>query len=241
MREFPTGRSARGLAHTGSGRAFVAGHEIRPGLRPIQAEGRAGNFPVQLAARRLHNRTRRAPPPSLQVRSRAGRQIGAAQSAWGAVGSSPSSSAVLSGRRAQANHLLAPINFAWPSAYSLPCNSGPSPGTPRLFFRPHSQPALSLGRALGRGPWSYPSPRSQSMKSAALLGALLGLECREQEREREREQGSQRGGRSLGARASRCTTERRGACLGRASLGLLAQGWAPRAGGGLWKQGSRCP
>lgn len=153
VREFPTGRSARGLAHTGSGRAFVAGHEIRPGLRPIQAEGRAGNFPVQLAARRLHNRTRRAPPPSLQVRSRAGRQIGAAQSAWGAVGSSPSSSAVPSGRRAQANHLLAPINFAWPSAYSLPCNPRPSPGTPRLFFRPHSQPALSLERARGRGPW----------------------------------------------------------------------------------------
>lgn len=148
-RELPTGRSARGLAHAASGPAFVAGHEIRPGLRLNQAEGRAGNFPVQLAARRLHNRTRRA-PPSLQVRSRARWQIGAAPSAWGAAGSSPSRSVVPRGERAQANHLLAPINFAWPSAYSLPCKPGPLPGTPRRFFRPLSQPALGFGGSFGQ-------------------------------------------------------------------------------------------
>lgn len=135
------------------------------------------------------------------------------------------------------------INFAWPSAYSLPCNPGLSPGTPRLFFRPHSQPALSLAGLL-ESAWPrtlarYPAPglQSMSMKAAARLGARLGLECRGQEREL----GSQRGGRSLGARASPCTEERRGACLRRASLGLPAQGWAPRAGGGLWKLRSRCP
>lgn len=31
-RELATGRGARGLAHAGSGRAFVAGHETRPGV-----------------------------------------------------------------------------------------------------------------------------------------------------------------------------------------------------------------
>lgn len=150
-RELPRGRSARGLAHAGSGRAFVAGHEIRPGLRLNQAGRPAGNFPVQLTARRLHNRTRRAPPLSLQVRSRAGRQIDTAQSACGAAGSSPSRSAVLRGQRTRAKHPLAPINFAWPSAHSLPCKPRPLPGTPRrAFFRPHSQFALSLRVSFGQ-------------------------------------------------------------------------------------------
>lgn len=158
MREFPTGRSARGLAHTGSGRAFVAGHEIRPGLRPTQAEGPAGNFPVQLAARRLHNRTRRAPPPSLQVRSSAGRLIGAAQSAWGAAGSSPSSSAVLSGRPEGAGQppprsdqlclaicllpTLQPRTVTADAATLLPA-----------AFSARTQPPGVVSKARGRRPW----------------------------------------------------------------------------------------
>ncbi|KAK7809790.1 hypothetical protein U0070_002579, partial [Myodes glareolus] len=57
----------------------------------------------------------------------------------------------------------------------------------------------------------------------------------------EREPGSQRGGRSQRARASPRSAGRRGACLRRAGSWRRTQGWALRAGGGLWKQGSRCP
>lgn len=78
--------------------------KLAPRLRLNQAEGRAGNFPVQLAARRLHNRTRRAPPPSLQVRSRAGQQqIGAALRARGAAQRGGVESKSLGG--SQASHL----------------------------------------------------------------------------------------------------------------------------------------
>lgn len=75
------------------------------------------------------------------------------------------------------------------------------------------------------------------MRAAAFPEAPLGLECRGQERE----PGSQRGGRSQRARASPRSAGRRGACLRRAGSWRRTQGWALRAGGGLWKQGSRCP
>lgn len=83
----------------------------------------------------------------MQVRSRAGRLIGAAQSAWGAAGQVQVVRLFPAARRRRPT-TSSLINFAWPSAYSLPCNPGPSPGTPRLFFRPHSEPALNLGGLL---------------------------------------------------------------------------------------------
>lgn len=104
-------------------------------------------------------------------------------------------------------------------------------------FPASAQPGRSFGERVASDPGVLPCTRIAVHEGCSSLGARLGLECRGQEREL----GSQQGGRSLGARASRCTEERRGACLRRASFGLPAQGWAPRAGGGLWKLRSRCP
>lgn len=64
MQGIPEGGGTRGLAHAGSRPTFAAGHEIRPRPGPNRAGRRASNFQVRLAAPRLHNRARRATPPT---------------------------------------------------------------------------------------------------------------------------------------------------------------------------------